>query len=320
MLSNSPSDPSHSSELLKPIFSSSLLSRAMVCWLLGSCLLVNLFPSLLPWLSLTPGLLLWGGFRLWTLLTSAVVETSPLFAAAGAWSVFQANAIIEPLWGARELLRLLLLTALLSSCAVYLLSLFLFMWSLDEALFYPLPFGYFGAGSLFVALLVALKALFPETLLVPRLALLPASCAFSLRLKHAAPLYVLSSALCAALGLYAASSLLYTVCGAFWAWLYLRFYQRHDGLVGDILNPNLSFVSFFPPLLHPLVSPPAALVYDFMLRLGFFTDAFASCNTSPHVHPLIHMPSSHALRVDSDWRDKAALELEERIKEMEQSN
>lgn len=191
-----------------------------------------------------------------TLLTCAFAGDllpSLVYAAAAAFLV----RIIEPLHGARELIKYLAATIILTSFATVICVTIGYYASLTHAkaegdhtgdvLFRPL--GGFEAGA--AALLVALKQLIPDN----EVALFGGALRF--RAKHLPGLYV-AGASTVSLVLGGATRVIpFTLFGSYFAWTYLRFLQTRNGVRGD-LSDEFRLASFFPQLLHPPIDRLAA--------------------------------------------------------------
>ncbi|PRW59366.1 transmembrane 115 [Chlorella sorokiniana] len=191
-----------------------------------------------------------------TLLTCAFAGDllpSLVYAAAAAFLV----RIVEPLHGARELIKYLAATIVLTAFATVICVTIGYYASLTRAkaegdhtgdvLFRPL--GGFEAGA--AALLVALKQLIPDN----EVALFGGALKF--RAKHLPGLYVLGASV-AALVLGGATRIVpFTLFGSYLSWAYLRFVQTRNGVRGD-LSDEFRLASFFPQLLHPPIDRLAA--------------------------------------------------------------
>lgn len=70
---------------------------------------------------------------------------------------------------------------------------------------------------------------------------------------------MLSNILFAILGL-PGTSLPFVVYGALVSWVYLRFFQRRDGFIGDS-SESFSFIMFFPEFMHPFLKPIINAIY-----------------------------------------------------------
>lgn len=77
--------------------------------------------------------------------------------------------------------------------------------------------------------------------------------------KHIPTVLLLSNILFAILGL-PGTPLPFVIYGAIVSWVYLRFYQRRDGFIGDS-SESFSFIMFFPEVMHPILKPIVNFVY-----------------------------------------------------------
>jgi len=192
------------------------------------------------------------------------IFTSP-FLEVHLWSVI-VNCVLfvlqgrylEPIWGTKGFFKFILVVNLASSLSSYVALVFLYMITRSEYLLYHYYWcGFAGTTS---ALLVGIKQLAPEF-----------SVGYgpvAIRAQYFPMIIVLSVPLAALFG-FVLPSAPFIFFGTYYGWLYLRFFQRHGNVVGD-LNETFAFSSFFPEVLSPIVSTGADAVYRVFDMCGVF--------------------------------------------------
>ncbi|KAI2661650.1 Transmembrane protein 115 [Labeo rohita] len=207
-------------------------------------------------LGITPGFLFPPNFWVWTLLTHAVVEQHIVGVAVNIATVMVAGRLLEPLWGALELL---IFFAVVNVAAGLLSGLsYLLTYAATFDLDYLFAVRVYGAPAFLGGVLVALKQTAGDTtvLRVPQV-----------RLKAAPALALLAIAILRLAGLLDTLAPL-AACGygALSGWVYLRFYQRHPRGRGD-MSDHFAFASFFPEALQPAVGFAAGLVHAALVKI-----------------------------------------------------
>lgn len=207
-------------------------------------------------LGITPGYLFPPNFWIWTLVTHGVVEQHVWGLAVNVATVITAGRLLEPLWGALELLiffAVVTISAGLFSGLSYVLA-----YAATFDLNYLFDVHIYGAPTFLGAILVALKQTSGDTtiLRVPQI-----------RLKAAPALVLLALSILRLAGLLDSSAQLVGCSyGALTGWVYLRFYQRHSRGRGD-MSDHFAFASFFPEALQPAVGFIASLVHAALVKI-----------------------------------------------------
>lgn len=171
-------------------------------------------------------------------------------------TVMTAGRLLEPLWGALELLVFFVvvnIAAGLLSGLSYVLA-----YAITFDLSYLFGVHISGTPTFLGAVLVALKQTSGDTtvLRVPQI-----------RLKAAPALVLLVLAILRLAGLLESSApLVGCSYGALAGWVYLRFYQRHSRGRGD-MSDHFAFASFFPEALQPAVGLLASLVHAALVKM-----------------------------------------------------
>lgn len=256
-------------------------------------------------LGITPGYLFPPNFWIWTLLTHAVVEQNIFGMAVNIATVMVAGRLLEPLWGALELL---IFFAVVNIAAGLLSGLsYLFTYAATFDLDFLFAVRVHGACSFLGGVLVALKQTAGDTtvLRVPQI-----------RLKAAPALALLAIAILRLAGLLDTTAPL-AACGygALSGWVYLRFYQRHSRGRGD-MSDHFAFASFFPEALQPAVGFVAGLVHAALVKIKVCRKMVKRYDVGAPSSITISLPGTDPQ--DAERRRQLALKaLNERLKRVE---
>ncbi|XP_038866888.1 transmembrane protein 115-like [Salvelinus namaycush] len=256
-------------------------------------------------LGVTPGYLFPPNFWIWTLVTHAVVEQHVWGVAANLGTVMACGRLLEPLWGALELLiffTVVNISAGLLAGLSYLLT-YVVTFDLD----YLFAVRVHGTPALLGGVLVALKQTMGDTtvLRVPQV-----------RLKAAPALVLLCfSLLCLSGLLESAAPLAAYSFGALAGWVYLRFYQRHSRGRGD-MSDHFAFASFFPEVVQPVVGLLAGLVHAALVKIKVCRKMVKRYDVGAPSSITISLPGTDPQ--DAERRRQLALKaLNERLKKVE---
>ncbi|KAJ8015900.1 hypothetical protein DPEC_G00001490 [Dallia pectoralis] len=256
-------------------------------------------------LGVTPGYLFPPNFWIWTLVTHGVVEQHVWGVAANVGTVMACGRLLEPLWGALELLiffAVVNISAGLLSGLCYLLT-YIATFDLD----YLFGVHIHGSPAFLGGVLVALKQTMGDTtvLRVPQV-----------RLKAAPALVLLCLALLRASGLLeTAAPLAAFSFGALAGWVYLRFYQRHSRGRGD-MSDHFAFASFFPEAVQPVVGMLAGLVHAALVKIKVCRKMVKRYDVGAPSSITISLPGTDPQ--DAERRRQLALKaLNERLKKVE---
>lgn len=193
-------------------------SRAIACALIFVYTAGRAHTGLEDFLALTPERVL---PHMWTLVTAAFFPRAILDAATGAVGMLATGRVLEPVWGSMELLRFLLFVgACCGGCMLVILYL-LYVAMQSEVWVHEHFGGFFGP---LAGLLIAVCHVSPEE-----------EALYSVRCRHVPFIFILACViLVAATGnlILWLDAVVYPLCGAYFAWLYLRFVQ-FDPATGD---------------------------------------------------------------------------------------
>ncbi|KAI6077138.1 hypothetical protein LUU34_00215500 [Aix galericulata] len=255
-------------------------------------------------LAVTPGLLLPPGCRLWTLLTHGLVEQRAAAVALSLGTVAAAGRLLEPLWGALELLLFYAAVnaavGLLGACA-YCLA-----YAATFRLAYLFEVRIHGAPGFLAGVLVALKQTMGDStvLRVPQV-----------RVKAAPTLLLLLLAGLRLAALVESAALVSYGFGLLSSWVYLRFYQRHSRGRGD-MSDHFAFATFFPEILQPAVGLVANLVYGLLVKVRLCRKTVKRYDVGAPSSITISLPGTDPQ--DAERRRQLALKaLNERLKRVE---
>ncbi|XP_030640880.1 transmembrane protein 115 [Chanos chanos] len=256
-------------------------------------------------LGVTPGFLFPPNFWIWTLVTHSVVEQHVWGMAANIGTVMVAGRLLEPLWGALELL---IFFAVVNVAAGLLAGLsYLLTYAATFDLDYLFAVRIYGTPAFLGGVLVALKQTTGDTtvLRVPQV-----------RLKAAPALALLALAVLRLAGLLESTAPL-AACGygALAGWVYLRFYQRHSRGRGD-MSDHFAFASFFPEALQPAVGFGAGLIHSILVKMKVCRKMVKRYDVGAPSSITISLPGTDPQ--DAERRRQLALKaLNERLKRVE---
>ncbi|KAM6976754.1 transmembrane protein 115 [Aplochiton taeniatus] len=290
-------------------FLGALASTSVVVKLISA---VVLLLYLLSWafdtpyaLGVTPGYLFPPNFWVWTLLTHGVVEEHVWGLAANVGTVMACGRLLEPLWGALELLIFFAFVNVSAGLLVGLSYLLTYAATFDLNFLFAVRV--YGFASFLGGVLVALKQTMGDTtvLRVPQV-----------RLKAAPALVLLLLAVLRLSGLLkdAAPLAAYTY-GSLAGWVYLRFYQRHSRGRGD-MSDHFAFASFFPEAVQPVVGLLAGLVHTALVKIKVCRKMVKRYDVGAPSSITISLPGTDPQ--DAERRRQLALKaLNERLKRVE---
>ncbi|CAD6334361.1 unnamed protein product [Miscanthus lutarioriparius] len=159
--------------------------------------------------------------------------------------------VLEPSWGAKELLKFIFIVNLSTSACVFVTTIVLYYITQEESYLYTPVSGFYGVLS---GLLVGIKQILPDqelNLFVLKISAkwIPSIIAF---ISVAVSFFIKESM----------SYLPIIVFGIYMSWIYLRYFQRRleVGLKGDP-SDEFSFSSFYPGFLRPILDPIASIFH-----------------------------------------------------------
>ncbi|KAF6726064.1 Transmembrane protein 115 [Oryzias melastigma] len=256
-------------------------------------------------LGVTPGFLFPPNFWVWTLVTHGVVEQHVWGMAANVGTMMACGRLLEPLWGALELLIFFAVVNVSSGLLAGLSYLLTYVATFDLDFLFAVRIH--GVAGFLGGVLVALKQTMGDTtvLRVPQV-----------RLKAAPALVLLLLALLRLSGLLNSSAPLAAFSyGSLSGWVYLRFYQRHSRGRGD-MSDHFAFASFFPEAVQPVVGLLAGLVHSALVKMKVCRKMVKRYDVGAPSSITISLPGTDPQ--DAERRRQLALKaLNERLKRVE---
>ncbi|XP_028680118.1 transmembrane protein 115 [Erpetoichthys calabaricus] len=256
-------------------------------------------------LGVTPGYLFPPNFWIWTLATHALVESHVWDVAISLCTIIAAGRLLEPLWGALELL--IFFAVVNTSVGVLAGFSYLLTYVATFNLDYLFSVQIHGMLGFLGAVLVALKQTMGDltVLRVPQI-----------RLK-VVPMLVLL-----ALSLLRLTTLTKTTAplasygyGMLSSWVYLRFYQKHSRGRGD-MSDHFAFASFFPEILQPVVGFLASVIHSILVKIKVCRKTVKRYDVGAPSSITISLPGTDPQ--DAERRRQLALKaLNERLKRVE---
>ncbi|XP_057331048.1 transmembrane protein 115 [Microplitis mediator] len=255
-------------------------------------------------LSVTPGYLLPPSFWIWTAFTFCFLEIHFWEVCVDIVTVGLCGKLIEPLWGAMEMMTFFAIVNVgvgLLSASYYL---FLYMCTSDPEFLFDIHIH--GLTGYIAGVSVAVKQIMPDHILLK-------SPLGKITNRNIPLLVWIVSLLLWIVGLLEGTHPTMFLNGLITSWIYLRFYQRHtNGTKGDMAD-NFTFASFFPNVLQPPIAIVSNTVHDFFVRIGLCKKVvrrFDMSNAPPGL--IISLPGIDPQ--DSERRRQIALKaLSERL-------
>ncbi|PWZ06678.1 Rhomboid-like protein 19 [Zea mays] len=224
------------------------LCKGLAVVLFLAHILVHLFPSAATYLTLIPARTI--PFA-WNLVTAGYIEQTIPGVIVSIVGLLLFGKVLEPLWGAKELLKFIFIVNLSISACVFVTMIVLYYITQEESYLYTPVSGFYGVLS---GLLVGIKQILPDqelNLFVLKISAkwIPSIVAF---ISVAVSFFIKE----------VMSYLPIILFGIYMSWIYLRYFQRRleVGLKGDP-SDEFSFSSFFPGFLRPILDPIASVFH-----------------------------------------------------------
>lgn len=247
---------------LKDVVLASLASSSVVvkglCALLVAFYFISFSEVARAHLAVVPGYVLPPNFWVWTLVTHGFLQQRLWLVIIDVAVVILAGKLLEPLWGAMEML---LFFMLLNASAAFMTALvYMAMYFITGRTEYLFETYIHGLPAFIGGFCVAVKQVMPDHVLLT----LPFG---KLRNKHI-PLLMLGIAIgLACLSILDGQYAIMFVAGTLISWIYLRFYQRHtSGSRGDFAD-SFAFASFFPQAVEAPISLCSGAVFNALVAM-----------------------------------------------------
>ncbi|KAM0850540.1 hypothetical protein ACQ4PT_053022 [Festuca glaucescens] len=221
---------------------------------------IQLFPSAATYLALIPARTIPFG---WNLVTAGYVEQTIPGVIVSIVGLLLFGKLLEPLWGAKELLKFIFIVNISTSFCVFATAVILYYLTQQEIYLYTPLSGFYGVLSGF---LVGIKQIIPDQELD----------LFLLKIK-AKWIPSLVAFISVSVSLFLKESMFYlsiVLFGIYTSWIYLRYYQKRleAGLKGDP-SDEFSFSSFFPEFMRPILDPIFSIFYKLLCGRSEAKDA-----------------------------------------------
>ncbi|KAI8049441.1 eukaryotic integral membrane protein-domain-containing protein [Gilbertella persicaria] len=210
--------------------------------------------SICPFIGLLPGFVIYAP---WTFLTAAFYESNIVTLLLSVVILLLCGKYLERAWGSKELLKFVLVSAVLSNVVTWFGILISYYLSGDDKFLYQIQIN--GMSGVFSAFLVAFKHLIPEH----RIAMMGGK--ISIRVKNL--LGVVTAISIISLILFKAI-VFYNLVNIGWVvgWIYIRFFKYQDGIQGD-QSETFAIQTFFPEFLHPVILFISNIVYGVLVKV-----------------------------------------------------
>ncbi|CAN6300852.1 unnamed protein product [Urochloa humidicola] len=224
------------------------LCKGLAVILFLAHILVQLFPSAAGYLTLIPARTI--PFA-WNLVTAGYIEQTIPGVIVSIVGLLLFGKVLEPLWGAKELLKFIFIVNLSTSACVFVTAIVLYYITQEESYLYTPLSGFYGVLS---GLLVGIKQILPDqelNLFVLKISAkwIPSILAFI----SVAVSFILKESM---------AYLPTILFGIYVSWIYLRYFQKRleVDLRGDP-SDEFSFSSFFPGFFRPILDPIASIFH-----------------------------------------------------------
>ncbi|XP_003557876.1 rhomboid-like protein 19 [Brachypodium distachyon] len=227
------------------------LCKGLAVVLLIGHISVQLVPSAATYLALIPARTI--PFA-WNLITAGYIEQTIPGVIVSIVGLLLFGKLLEPLWGAKELLKFIFIVNISTSMCVFVTAIILYYTTQQEIYLYTPLSGFCGVLSGF---LVGIKQILPDqelNILVLKIKAkwIPSLVAF---ISVSVSFFLKESM----------SYLPILLFGTCTSWIYLRYFQKRleAGLKGDP-SDEFSFSSFFPGFLRPILDPIASIIHTLL--------------------------------------------------------
>eukprot|EP01065_Artemidia_motanka_P027658 TRINITY_DN32850_c0_g1_i1.p1 TRINITY_DN32850_c0_g1~~TRINITY_DN32850_c0_g1_i1.p1 ORF type:complete len:361 (+),score=107.03 TRINITY_DN32850_c0_g1_i1:84-1085(+) len=245
----------------------------MAAGVLVSCLVSMYSPSAVAMLAFVPAFTLTVHFYVWNLVTGFLVESSALTAVLAAVCIWCNGQMAEEIWGRFEMVRFVVVVSFATHITVFGYALFRYITG-TEGVFYQ---SFCGALGLAQAVLVAQAQLRPDEQPVPSVPIrwksapLIVACIAAVW-EVAYPTHIpTESEIGVGMPLFRGTDLFHAFLSPWFAWVYLRFFQKTtvgQQIPGDV-SESFALKTFFPTPIQPAVGAAASAVFSVVSVTGF---------------------------------------------------
>ncbi|CAH3170527.1 unnamed protein product [Porites lobata] len=258
-------------------------------------------------LAVTPGYIIPPHFRVWTLITGGFTEYRIWNVLIDIAVLVLCGQLLEPLWGALEFLKFVLILDVGTSLLASAVCVFAYVATFDTQMWF-LQFS--GMTGILSGMMIAFKQIKPEQEL--------GMSSLGLRVKHVPSIVVLVYSILCIIGVLPIILLVMVLSGTVIGWVYLRFYQpRGKGVKGD-LSEGFSCASFFPEAAQSPVNTLSTIIFNTLVRLKVCHKPIRTYDVGAPSAITISLPGMDP--VDAERRRQKALKaLNERLQKLEQT-
>lgn len=256
----------------------------------------------------TPGFIIPPNFWVWTAFTHCYLETRLWLLLADVITVGLCGKLLEPLWGAMEMLTFFSLVN--TSVAFLSVMYYIFIFTITSDPRYLFSVQIHGLAGYCAAVSVAVKQIMPDHILLS----LPCG---KVRNRNVPLSVLLLSLILWPLGIVRGTYPVMFTSGILTSWVYLRFYQHHsNGTVGDAAD-GFTFASFFPNVIQPPFIFIGNAVFEFLVYIRLCKKPVRKYNMASSSSITVNIPGAESH--DAERRRQIALRaLSERLSKVEQ--
>ncbi|XP_015928619.1 transmembrane protein 115 [Parasteatoda tepidariorum] len=293
---------------LAAAFKNSSVVVKFICIVNIFCYFLSFNETAIRVISVTPGFIIPPNFWVWTAFTHCYLETKFYLLLADVITVGLCGKLLEPLWGAMEMLTFF---ALVNTSVAFLSVMFyIVIFTVTSDPRYLFSVQIHGLAGYCAAVSVAVKQIMPDHVLVT----FPCG---KLRNRNVPLCVLILSLILWPIGIVGGTYPVMFTSGLLSSWVYLRFYQHHsNGTTGDMAD-GFTFASFFPNVIQPPLILVSNAVFDFFVHVKL-------CRKP--VHKYNQVPTSVTVTIpgtdphDAERRRQIALRaLSERLSKVESS-
>ncbi|XP_064633207.1 transmembrane protein 115-like [Lineus longissimus] len=267
------------------------------------CYFLSFSEAAISYTTVTPGYVLPPNFWVWTYLTFSFIEAHVWIMLFDVAVIVFCGKLLEPLWGALEMLIFYLLVNI--SVAAITTSVYVFVYFVSKNEDYLFHTHINGLAGYIGGFAVAVKQIMPDNILVN-------SPFGKLRNRHIPILLLIIAIMLRLAGALDGPYPIMFGAGILVSWTYLRFYQKHsNGNRGDMAD-NFTFASFFPDTLQPVIGVISNTIFSFLVKIKACKKPQRKYDVSSPTTITVSLPGTDPQ--DADRRRQLALKaLNERL-------
>ncbi|CAG0900166.1 unnamed protein product [Darwinula stevensoni] len=244
---------------VKALWKNTTLFVRSICLIIFSCYFLSYSETAVEVISVTPGYLWPPHLWVWTACTHFFLELHFWEVCVDIATLVLCGKLIEPLWGAFEMVVFFFLVNILVGFLAGVFYLILYSCTFQPGLLFSLHIH--GLSGYIAGVTVAVKQIMPDHVLIRT--------PVTKITNRNVPLCIFTlTVILHVIGLLEGTYPSMFLCGIVISWTYLRFYQKHrNGSKGDMAE-NFSFASFFPNVIQPPISVVSNFIHSLMVRIG----------------------------------------------------